>query len=909
MKILKRHKKFKFINQNGQTAVFFALLLPVLILFLFVVFDLGWLYLNKSRLQNAAEAAAIAGANKFSVESDTGYNTVMLIYEDDDDYKKLLEDYKTEFPNDSEGPEFPNGLDDKVPKAKSAAKDAATASFNDNLGVGNDPENPEKDSWTKAKVNVTTLKVFGKTTSDLKIYYAVKINEDVGHIFKFLKDSTGKNIFSTEITGVAVAVLTKERSLLDDTTHLPIPVPNWEIQDSVNSLIKKNSNPDYVKNIKDEFKVATGKTYFEGNWMHFQDPDVKVHYADGNSYKTENIEVNFNSSSLKKTRANNDANYSADEVDALNIDFKQDVTLDFDNILQDDWDIDFDLTGTGIKKVSVSAYRDKWGTSELNFRIHSTINFSQPYNTRTPKSEGTTELYKRLSTEYKDRFGENKDTFADPLYIGIESEPMKSNLYKKTDQMHALNSVRQIILNINESNMDNADVEKIHEYKYRPLVIIYEGPEKNDETSARVSQPVIVNLKADFRGILYMPNSPVVINGNGKKFQGYIIAKEFRQLKTESDYIKFTREIDNKPIYIEDVYKDTKPDSTDDKIMVRKPDTYDWVQVDKNKLLYFSDYTKVAASNSFVSVQNETGTEYTFTYTKTDYIIKNSDLEKAKDANDYETEKYYRCNLDKNPKEKPTPAYVKKDLTKGDFVDATLNDKGQWVNGTLTPSDTQIIAGKREHWYEIKIREDKDNIWSTRSKATKIEDVNDYLLLYTDNWRIITDENTNKQYITKTSILNKKLSNYVEVTDAEGNPAYILKSDWDNAYKVIYFKIYNNSDKNRYCVKNSFDYFFKKSNEDPLIIDYHGNVQYTDKLTSDYIYPEAQNAIYLDDNGKSPGFKPEIFNLDTDIDDTHYSRCGAVPIRQRYTALDAFERNKPYCQDMFFEKTRARYVV
>ena len=67
-------KKLK--NQLGQTAVFFALLLPVLILFLFVVFDLGWLYLNKSRLQNAAEAAAIAGANKFCAVSQEGYNNV-----------------------------------------------------------------------------------------------------------------------------------------------------------------------------------------------------------------------------------------------------------------------------------------------------------------------------------------------------------------------------------------------------------------------------------------------------------------------------------------------------------------------------------------------------------------------------------------------------------------------------------------------------------------------------------------------------------------------------------------------------------------------------------------------------------------------------------------------------------------
>ena len=146
-------------------------------------------------------------------------------------------------------------------------------------------------------------------------------------------------------------------------------------------------------------------------------------------------------------------------------------------------------------------------------RTHSQINFGIPYETRPGK------------------------VYPDILWARIESEPMWSNLgFKKILE---LNTVRQIIININESNMSES---------YRPIVIFYDGPETNTNnpylteeerpaaSNIRNSQPIILNLNADFSGILYVPNSPVVLNGNGYNFKGFIVAKEYLSLKKARDF-------------------------------------------------------------------------------------------------------------------------------------------------------------------------------------------------------------------------------------------------------------------------------------------------------------------------------------------------------------------------------------
>ncbi len=132
----------------------------------------------------------------------------------------------------------------------------------------------------------------------------------------------------------------------------------------------------------------------------------------------------------------------------------------------------------------------------------------------------------------------------DPLYVRIESEELN-----EADGDRQNTTVRQMFINVNKANTGSSD---------RPLIIFYEGPdrgltegvddsERSDNQSGspkstypylswRDSQPVILNLNADFSGILFAPNSPVAINGNGHNLHGFVIAKEFVRVTTESDY-------------------------------------------------------------------------------------------------------------------------------------------------------------------------------------------------------------------------------------------------------------------------------------------------------------------------------------------------------------------------------------
>ena len=58
-------------KEKGAILVFFALLVPIVLLFLGLAIDLGNLYSHKARLQNAADAAALAGAREFAIEGET----------------------------------------------------------------------------------------------------------------------------------------------------------------------------------------------------------------------------------------------------------------------------------------------------------------------------------------------------------------------------------------------------------------------------------------------------------------------------------------------------------------------------------------------------------------------------------------------------------------------------------------------------------------------------------------------------------------------------------------------------------------------------------------------------------------------------------------------------------------------
>ncbi|MBR1398271.1 MAG: pilus assembly protein, partial [Selenomonadaceae bacterium] len=67
--------------QRGQALILYALLLPTIFIFVGLAFDFGWWYLNLSRLQNAADSAALAGAHQIAKDESSGY-LVNLVNED-----------------------------------------------------------------------------------------------------------------------------------------------------------------------------------------------------------------------------------------------------------------------------------------------------------------------------------------------------------------------------------------------------------------------------------------------------------------------------------------------------------------------------------------------------------------------------------------------------------------------------------------------------------------------------------------------------------------------------------------------------------------------------------------------------------------------------------------------------------
>ena len=560
---------FKYFKQRGQVLLLYALLIPLLLLFVGVGLDLGWYYLNVSRLQNAANAAALAGAQELVARNNTlkGYK-ITLVDNKFAGYPEPDEDIST-----AEGDEV---AADYV-RRNLSSDDKATALTNE----AGTYAYTVTDNWSPNSSEVTMTPHLGY--NDEVFYYVVYLTEDIRH---FLMPGRYEPIPAPV---VAVATISKEENDIGEEQHgLSLFDQLWlsdrggmvieargedgnlktdsgmEVRD-MNGNVAQNTVgiqkviTDYkndgisqetldangwtVKEIKskvmqnwelqDQFKGnaakykeitqfnnAEGKTIYTADgekWNHFQyqKGGKKISYDGTSKYRYEKIDVQPTGGSNVTTSANGGKIRSEEEVDSINIDFSQDVEFS-SSTFKKDWDIGaWDSSYKTVEGVTVSpvtAAKDGWGDWKdgkrvaFDLRIHSTINFNKAYKVREGKGQ-------------------------DILWARIESEPIYNKILKADGtfkSMTQLNSVRELIININQSNTAE---------DYRPVIIMYDGPEKMEpESDVRVSQPVILNLKADWRGGIYAPNSPVVVIGNGHKLEGFVVANEFLRLATEEDF-------------------------------------------------------------------------------------------------------------------------------------------------------------------------------------------------------------------------------------------------------------------------------------------------------------------------------------------------------------------------------------
>lgn len=503
------------LNRRGQAMVLYALLIPVLFLFVGVGIDIGWYFLNVSRLQNAADSAALAGAWKI-VEVDEDYWPVALSKAPSD-----LQEYNIFYVWNSKTGKY----EKKDIKSTSVAEGRAEAIFyaNKNLiGVGTDNIDKERTDLSRSKVsnewstreNLRNVEIettlYGKimdiayeknyeVSSSGTKYYKVKLNEKISHLFLAGLDPM-------DATVVSYVMLTPhDKSLVESIKPLEETktIHNWEYQNKYHN--------------------------FTGKWNHYRQTiggQKKVKYETGDNFRTETVNVTSvkNESSAVATSANGGKIYDMDDTDSINIDFNQDFQVK--NYVTYDWDLR-SPEDSNITYINMEGWDANHG---YDLRIQGLINFNGTWDNR----------------KLKDSTAEN-DLEADVMWTRIESDPMWSKDVPWGNQS-SLDSVHQMIINAHESNakvvntgLKDSNGDPLKAYEKRPFFIFYTGPETNEPDNPdtiRKSQPVILNLYEDWNAILYAPNSPVIINGNGHKLTGFVIAKEYRRLKKADDFLR-----------------------------------------------------------------------------------------------------------------------------------------------------------------------------------------------------------------------------------------------------------------------------------------------------------------------------------------------------------------------------------
>ena len=158
---------FKKFKRRGQVLVFYALLIPLLFMFAGVGLDLGWYYLNVSRLQNAADAAVVAGAQKLITTEDfSSYEYKGLV----DKYSGTRDEDKDTKAGDEEAQKYAVknlGFTQDVDFGTAEEPDIKTFII-DNWSKGGDPK-VEPEYWLYK--------------DDDKYYYIVKLTESIQHFF------------------------------------------------------------------------------------------------------------------------------------------------------------------------------------------------------------------------------------------------------------------------------------------------------------------------------------------------------------------------------------------------------------------------------------------------------------------------------------------------------------------------------------------------------------------------------------------------------------------------------------------------------------------------------------------------------------------------------------------------------
>ena len=292
--------KCKNIRRRGQAMILWALLIPLLILVVGCGMDLGWYYLNVSRLQNAADAAALAGAQAL-IKDNKVFEDYYIVALASNQVPSDFDDYEDVFDNTFDATTRATGelknykrkddedLNETLKDGRVLAEEYARKNLSDNTKVDDDSTEMKgltaTDGWASKKADNADSAVKGAVEGRIELkykivdgkndvygplYYVVNLNEKIRHFFL-------PGWFDDMDAPVRAVVLLRPH---DEGLITPIEefertmvVDNWE----------------YAK----KYRGSTGE--YAGKWNHYMSGstsnDEGISYSSGNLYRTESVVV------------------------------------------------------------------------------------------------------------------------------------------------------------------------------------------------------------------------------------------------------------------------------------------------------------------------------------------------------------------------------------------------------------------------------------------------------------------------------------------------------------------------------------------------------------------------------------------------------------------------------------------
>ena len=498
-------------DEKGTVIVFIALMLPFLILFAGVAIDIGRAYLYKSYMQNAADAAALAG-----VETVSGQKAQLIPFAD--------------------VPAIGQGI-------RRVSSNIADTGANKFLTMDT------KGKWKTDSSNVTTeLRQRSKKKSPQNplwqrwapdyyerggYYYRVELTEDID--FQFARMFLPKALIPADWkvkveawawTGdynplAGIDLLSQMKEVED--SHTFSTFQEWEANTKVPAGYNGNKR-NYMKEISFTNK---GPAYnADGTRSEIFDMDGTA--SINNNMRSLLINYKPDFTSVNKLTGNWDLdaikNMTPAEArvyisDILNMKLTNWRIIDENGNVVEEKEGGISFWGQFYDRLK-KMYGEARAKEIMYSRIASIVNVTNPYAVRDVMNLPASEISYDVYTDERNTI--------DPLFVYLESEEYNT----AGGNGWVTNTVRDISINIKS---DNTEKDMYGDYKYRPMLFFYDGPVGEDEDGdgigergkGRKSRTVTLTLEEDFRGILFAPNSPVHVEGNGHKFQGIIIAEKF----------------------------------------------------------------------------------------------------------------------------------------------------------------------------------------------------------------------------------------------------------------------------------------------------------------------------------------------------------------------------------------------